>query len=64
MKLSEHFTKDSKESHPMFQCTLCNCTHTTKKELGTDIKVKHRIFQPDGIDDSYVEDSEEDDTVI
>ena len=34
-----------------------------KKELGMHIQIKHRISQPDGIDDSCVGDSEEDDTV-
>ena len=34
-----------------------------KKGLGMHIQMKHRISQPDGIDDSCVGDSEEDDTV-
>ena len=34
-----------------------------KRGLGMHIQMKHRISQPDGIDDSCVGDSEEDDTV-
>ena len=34
-----------------------------KKGLGMHIQMKHRISQPDGIDDSFVGDFEEDDTV-
>ena len=34
-----------------------------KKGVGMHIKMKHRISQPDGIDNSFVGDSEEDDTV-
>ena len=40
-----------------------NITTPLKKGLGMHIQMKNRISQPDGMDDSCVEDSEEDDMV-
>ena len=63
MKLSEHVAEDSAESHPMFKCSYVIIPGPLKKGLGMHIQMKHRISQPDGIDDSCVGDSKEDDTV-
>ena len=63
MKLGEHVAEDRKESPPMFKCTQCDFTHTTKKVLGMHIEMKQRIFQHDGINYSYVDDSKGHNTV-
>ena len=57
MKLSEHVAEDSEESHPMFRCTNVIIPTPLTKGLGMHMQMKHRISQPDGINDSCVGDS-------
>ena len=54
---------DGEETHTKFKCTQCDYIHNTDKGLKMHIRMKHRISQVDGMNDTDEEDSEDNDII-
>ena len=51
--------KSAEQLNPVYKCNQCNYKHTTEKGLGMHVRMKHRISQIDGNNDSDEDTSEE-----